>query len=92
MRENSFQAKLIKDLKSLFDGAIFSCDYQMVKPDKEFYSLLLNKYSLDPKETIFIDDLESNLDGARKVGLDTYLFNKNKIDEFIEFINKNELE
>lgn len=56
------------------DGGLFSCDVQMVKPDPTFYQLLIDQYQLDPDRCVFIDDLETNLEGARAVGLHTLLF------------------
>jgi putative hydrolase of the HAD superfamily len=41
----------------------------MTKPSKEIYLHLLEKYNLNPEETIFIDDLQENINGARKAGI-----------------------
>jgi putative hydrolase of the HAD superfamily len=46
----------------------------MVKPDPAFYQLLIDKYQLDPARCVFIDDLETNLEGARAAGMHTILF------------------
>ena len=56
------------------DGGLFSCDYHMVKPDPAFFRLLIEKYQLDPARCVFIDDIETNLEGARAVGMHTILF------------------
>ena len=56
------------------DGGLFSCDVHMVKPDPAFYQLLIDKYQLDPAHCVFIDDLETNLEGARAAGMHTILF------------------
>lgn len=56
------------------DGGLFSCDFQMVKPDPAFFRLLIEKYQLDPARCVFIDDIETNLEGARAVGMHTILF------------------
>ncbi len=56
------------------DGGLFSCDVQMVKPDPAFYQMLIDQYHLAPDRCVFIDDLETNLEGARAVGLHTILF------------------
>ena len=56
------------------EGGLFSCDVHMVKPDPAFYQLLIDKYQLDPARCVFIDDLETNLEGARAVGMHTILF------------------
>ena len=51
-------------------GVVVSCDIHHIKPEKEIYETLLNKYSLKPEECIFIDDLQENIDGAKKCGID----------------------
>ena len=56
------------------EGGLFSCDVHMVKPDPDFFRLLIEKYQLDPARCVFIDDIEANLEGARAVGMHTILF------------------
>ena len=45
----------------LFDGYVVSAYVKMLKPDKCIYEHLLNKYSLNPNECVFIDDNEENV-------------------------------
>ena len=40
-----------------------------LKPEKEIYLDLINKLNLDAEECIFIDDLEKNVIGAKKIGI-----------------------
>lgn len=60
---------------NLFDGMVISCDINFIKPERQIYEHLLNKFNLDPKETIFIDDLDENLEGAKELGINTIKFN-----------------
>jgi len=53
----------------LFDGAIVSAEVGMLKPQPEIYHLLLNKYELIASETVFIDDMLYNVEGAKSVGM-----------------------
>ena len=57
-----------------FDGSVVSCDVHMIKPQPEIYQYLLEKYGLNPKECLFIDDREENVAGAKAVGMQGYLF------------------
>ena len=57
-----------------FDGEVISCEEQVVKPEPEIYRRLLDRYSLDPAETLFIDDRPVNLETARTFGISTFLF------------------
>ncbi len=56
-----------------FDGILISSDYGVKKPDERFFKLLLQKYSINPKEALMIgNDLSSDIAGAKKVGIDTF--------------------
>lgn len=64
----------IRDLFSLFDGLVFSGPLGIVKPDREIFEYVLNKYSLKAEECMFIDDSPINTEGASALGIKTYLF------------------
>ena len=51
-----------------FDGGIFSGDVKHIKPDPAIYELLETRYALDPTQTVFIDDLKSNVAAAQSRG------------------------
>jgi glucose-1-phosphatase len=52
-----------------FDGGIISGEVKYSKPDKRIYEILLEKYKLEPKESLFIDDLEKNVRAAESAGM-----------------------
>ena len=52
-----------------FNGGIVSCYCHYLKPQAEIYKLILKKYNLDPKETIFIDDTLINVTGCEEQGI-----------------------
>ncbi len=64
----------IMDFLPYMDGTCFSCDVKELKPEKAIYQKLLDMYKLDPKKTVFIDDRKENVDGAKKLGIQTILF------------------
>ena len=57
------------DFLKLFDGIVVSGQIKMLKPEKEIYEYILNKYKLKSSECIFIDDRLSNVKGAELVGM-----------------------
>lgn len=57
-----------------FDGVVVSGTEKMRKPFPEFYRLLLERYQLKAKETVFIDDNIRNVNAAKEVGLDAIHF------------------
>jgi len=56
---------------SLFEKAYFSYQVNLIKPEQEFYQLVLNNHQLNPSETLFIDDLRLNIDAASHLGINT---------------------
>ena len=62
------------DFWDLFDGIIYSCRINMVKPENGIYKYLLSEYNLNSMETVFIDDREENLLPAEKLGIKTIKF------------------
>ena len=57
----------------LLSGYILSSEVGGVKPEVEIYHKLLKKYGLDPVESVFIDDIQANLDTAAELGFETIL-------------------
>lgn len=65
---------------SLFDGVLISADYKLLKPEKEIYIALYEKFSLNPEECFFIDDVQKNIDGARATGMDGHCYHHGDIE------------
>lgn len=63
-----------------FDGILFSAEVKCIKPQKEIYHHLFERFSLKPEECFFIDDLQLNIDGARACGMTGYCFSDGNID------------
>jgi 2-haloacid dehalogenase len=52
-----------------FDGIVISGEVRIAKPDARVYRHLLERHSLEPATTVFIDDSEANVDAARALGM-----------------------
>ena len=52
---------------------ILSSEVGIVKPEPEIYQKLLKKYGIEPTESVFIDDIQANLDTAAELGFETIL-------------------
>lgn len=63
-----------KEVYSLFDGEVVSCEELCVKPEAEIYRRIESRYDLLPSETLFVDDREANIVAARERGWEGYLF------------------
>ena len=55
----------------------------MIKPDRQIYAYLLERYGLLPQECLFLDDLEQNVEAARqaKMAGEVFAGNFEKIKE-----------
>ena len=65
-----------KTLHPYFEKVYFSSDIGMRKPDAEIFEFVLNENKLDPTKTLFIDDTEQHILGAKKLGIQTYHLGK----------------
>jgi HAD superfamily hydrolase (TIGR01509 family) len=57
------------EIFDLFDGILISGQEKMAKPNPEFFQKLLQKYTINPATTIFIDDEPNNIATARALGI-----------------------
>lgn len=64
-----------------FDKAYYSHLIQIKKPDAGAYEIILDENDLEAATTLFIDDTEKNIIGAKAVGLQTLLLRNNELVE-----------
>jgi 2-haloacid dehalogenase len=57
-----------------FDGIVVSGAEKMRKPEPEFYQILLDRYNVNPAESLFIDDNYRNILAAEKLGINCIHF------------------
>ena len=57
-----------------FDGKIISSEEGMKKPDENIYRLLFERYHINPRESVFIDDNADNINTAERLGMKGILF------------------
>ncbi|MEC5147896.1 HAD family phosphatase [Chitinophaga sp. 212800010-3] len=65
------ESRGIPSLGSFFDKAYYSHLMGCRKPEKESYLMVINENGLIAGETLFVDDLQANIEGANAVGLQT---------------------
>ena len=58
----------------VFRGIVISGDIQLMKPEPAIFELLLDRYGLLARDTVFVDDNEPNIEAARALGLNTVWF------------------
>lgn len=58
----------------LFDGMLLSGEEKLLKPDPAIYHRILEKFSLQAQECLFVDDWQVNVDAAISTGMAGYVF------------------
>ena len=51
-----------------FDGIVVSGYEKLLKPDHAIYRVLINRYNINPSESVYIDDNKPNADAAAELG------------------------
>ena len=62
------------DVTSVFDVIVISGLVGVQKPDPAIYHIVLERLSLTPEETLFVDDFVQNIEAARSLGMRTFHF------------------
>ena len=62
------------DVTSVFDVIVISGLVGVQKPDLAIYHIVLERLSLAPEETLFVDDFVQNIEAARSLGMRTLHF------------------
>ncbi|MCP1625293.1 HAD family hydrolase [Pseudomonas nitroreducens] len=57
-----------------FEGVLVSGQEGLMKPEPEIFQLLIRRYGLTPSRTLFIDDVQKNVDAAAAQGLQAAQF------------------
>ncbi|MBL4935288.1 HAD family phosphatase [Clostridium sp. YIM B02515] len=72
----------------LANGIVISSHINLLKPNKEIYNHLLDKYSLKASESIFIDDTLANIEAAKSIDIATIHFkNSNQLKDDLKSLN-----
>lgn len=81
LHESNFNQKLklqtgFQNFGVFFDKVYLSHRMGMRKPNKETFEHILNENSLQPEQTLFIDDSPQHIEGAKSVHIQTILLQK----------------
>jgi 2-haloacid dehalogenase len=72
--ENWRLAKTLFPFLEWFDGELVSGDVGLLKPDPRFFELLVRRFNLTPRSTLYIDDNTENVREAARTGFVVYHF------------------
>jgi glucose-1-phosphatase len=68
---NLFKEHQLNIFEDLFEKTYFSHQLGLRKPESEIFKLVLNENKLEAAETLFIDDVLSNIEPAANLGINT---------------------
>lgn len=63
-----------REVFTYFEGQVISAYEKVIKPEKEIYRILTDRFGLQPQESLFVDDLARNTEAARQLGFHTVQF------------------
>jgi 2-haloacid dehalogenase len=58
------------DFLHWFEGIVVSGEEKTIKPRRELYKILLNRYHVEPATAVFIDDNAANVEAAKVLGME----------------------
>ena len=73
----------------LFDGTFISADHGILKPDRQIFSMFCDKFSLSPRECVFVDDSQANVKSASEEGFTGITFSGNAEELKMELVKLN---
>lgn len=69
-----------------FTDGVFSYRARLLKPEPEIFALAIRQFGVDPAATVYLDDLEPNVEAARAVGLRAFRYNHAAHDQLHDFL------
>ena len=71
---------------SVAKGMVLSFEEKVLKPNEKIYNILLERYNLDPHNTMFFDDLPENIWGAARCGINGFVVENES--ELLTYLDK----
>ena len=73
-------------MTSIAKGIVLSCEERVLKPNEKIYNILLERYNLDPHDTMFFDDLPENIWGAARCRINGFVVENES--ELLTYLDK----
>ena len=62
-------------LLELFETVVISAEVGVMKPEARIYSIALEQAGVKAEESVFVDDVQANIDACQQIGMKGVLFN-----------------
>ena len=79
------QATGKESIDDLFTKAYYSHKINLRKPNADIFEFIAKDAGIDPQETLFIDDLENNIETAASLGFKTHLLLDSETIEGLDY-------
>jgi 2-haloacid dehalogenase len=57
-----------------FEGIVVSGEEKLAKPDPAIFSLLIDRYDVDPAAAVYVDDTPAHVEAARRLGMTGFVY------------------
>lgn len=84
---NDFLNQYGFEFDNLFVKAYYSFQMGTRKPEFDIFKKVISENKMNPRETLFIDDLQINIESAKKAGLQTMWIDISKNEDIVEKLN-----
>ena len=85
----TFLRKILEqnNLYDLFDLIVISAEEKCMKPNPDIFYKVIDKLNINAKKSLMIDDNAINLEGAKSIGINGFLFrNFDSFNKYVENI------
>ena len=71
-----------------FSDGVYSYRAKLAKPDRAIFELAVRQFGVDPRRTIYLDDLTANVEAARGAGLRAFCYRPDAHDDLIAVLRR----
>lgn len=88
INQHTYDVIKSNEIFDIIDGYVLSYQVHKIKPYKGIYKELIDKYNIDVKESLFIDDNLNNINTANELGILGNKIEPDNIESIINILNK----
>lgn len=81
-----YYAKNFSFMDEVFEKVYYSWQTGFTKPDIRAWQLILDENNLEPSDCIYFDDSEKNIEAAKSIGIEAYIFDDDAVKLLNSFI------
>lgn len=77
--------------RHLFNIEVYSFDFHLTKPEREFVEVMIEKSGIRPEEIVYIDDNDSYAKPARELGVNVIIYHRGESSRLRQELRRYEL-